>query len=174
MRPIPTRSMNCRFLYILAVVTLASFIVGWPLLFGYVEYSSRRFRIQVANGAITFSEGTDERSRHNPEGWRCFWLERPPFWPSFGGMPRVRTDYHLRRTYYSLPLWLVPLGFILGHLILCRLKRPRDAQFACSRCGYNLTGNASGHCSECGLAIPSFVRRRIAAHRKEIASEQHR
>lgn len=49
----------------------------------------------------------------------------------------------------------VPLGtvaLILGLVQLVRTRRgPQTYQFRlCSQCGYNLTGNKSGRCPECG------------------------
>jgi len=42
-----------------------------------------------------------------------------------------------------------------------KLQRSYDE---CPACGYNLTGNVSGHCSECGWKLP----RRYRAHRKKV------
>jgi len=38
-----------------------------------------------------------------------------------------------------------------------RLKR-KYGEGCCMHCGYNLTGNASGRCSECGHAVPHWLR----------------
>jgi hypothetical protein len=53
---------------------------------------------------------------------------------------------------YTIPLWM-PLGLVsLPTAILWHLDRRRPAPGAC-RCGYNLTGNVSGACPECGRAL---------------------
>jgi len=58
----------------------------------------------------------------------------------------------------AVPLWVVLalLGLPTGYLWL---SRPVDP-YACTTCGYNLTGNVSGICPECGtpIAQPSEVR----------------
>jgi hypothetical protein len=44
---------------------------------------------------------------------------------------------------------------ILWRILRARLWRRREAAFpSCARCGYNLTGNVSGTCPECGTPIP--------------------
>jgi len=58
-----------------------------------------------------------------------------------------------------IPLWLVCillaavcLGLVYIGRRSKRLQRLRNA--CCIKCGYNLTGNISGTCSECGTAVP--------------------
>jgi len=70
--------------------------------------------------------------------------------------------------YFQAPLWvehtrggvrglLVPYwSILLPILAACGwLLRPRPklAEYACSACGYNLRGNQSGKCPECGAVI---------------------
>ncbi len=54
--------------------------------------------------------------------------------------------------YLALPLHLGVLIILLPTAILWRRDR-RRAKGQCHRCGYNLTGNTSGVCPECGTAI---------------------
>ncbi len=42
-----------------------------------------------------------------------------------------------------------------------RAPRKKDGPPICAKCGYNLTGNASGVCSECGTGIPGRETRRL-------------
>ena len=86
--------------------------------------------------------------------------------------------YHSDRKYVSTPpvrywiwgfrviglrLWLpavaaaLPPAFWLAH----RLRR-RPPPGLCRRCGYNLTGNVSGNCPECGDPIVRVVPRQVA------------
>jgi hypothetical protein len=56
-----------------------------------------------------------------------------------------------------VPLWmfLVLFGLVGGRLWLVRSRDP----YACKECGYNLTGNTSGVCPECGYACMPDKRR---------------
>ena len=58
---------------------------------------------------------------------------------------------------YVLPAWMTvvpPLGWSLWLFIRSR-KRPRVG--CCARCAYDLTGNDSGVCPECGTLIGATV-----------------
>ena len=52
-----------------------------------------------------------------------------------------------------VPLWL-PLMIASVPTIFLWAKRPRKRPGFCGRCGYNLTGNVSGRCPECGTLRP--------------------
>lgn len=59
-----------------------------------------------------------------------------------------------RYSYYALPLWIPIL--VLGGLSGRRFyldRRLRIPPGHCKKCGYDLTGNVSGVCPECGTAI---------------------
>lgn len=60
-----------------------------------------------------------------------------------------RTLSHIQ--YYELPLGLPLLLFALITFLLWRLDR-RPPPTHCQSCGYDLTGNLSGICPECGMA----------------------
>jgi len=56
-------------------------------------------------------------------------------------------------TIVVFPLWIVILlGFwpLRAYARICR-KHTQDRDGLCYSCGYNLTGNISGRCPECGL-----------------------
>lgn len=79
---------------------------------------------------------------------------------------------------------LVPFSFIV--VVLNMMKGPRwgdrwagtrvvwdhyrnrfpfeDRGYLCRQCGYDLTGNESGRCPECGTAIPDYLRPPLVAH----------
>lgn len=79
----------------------------------------------------------------------------------FASMPRYPSPRNLevsRRL--LLPCWFVFVGFLLlpARVWLLRKawQRQRWSEFnGCPQCGYNLTGNTSGVCPECGAAIKS-------------------
>ncbi len=61
-----------------------------------------------------------------------------------------------------LPLWfpfvllsVIPILAVIGVLRRSLQGRRRGRQGLCSNCGYNLTGNESGACSECGTEFAS-------------------
>ena len=59
-------------------------------------------------------------------------------------------------TALNLPFWLLLVGAGLPTGVLYyRDRSSRILPGHCPRCGYDLTGNASGKCSECGAAISS-------------------
>jgi hypothetical protein len=51
---------------------------------------------------------------------------------------------------YSFPLWTPACLAMAGAVFFWRRSRPRTLP-ECSSCGYNLTGNTSGVCPECGV-----------------------
>jgi hypothetical protein len=61
--------------------------------------------------------------------------------------PNTPTIYLLA---YAAPVFVIILLILL---ILWRRTKPRPAGH-CQNCGYDLTGNVSGRCPECGKLIP--------------------
>ncbi len=51
---------------------------------------------------------------------------------------------------YSIPLWIPFAALAAPTGMVCILGRRRPKPGHCRRCGYNLTGNTSGICPECG------------------------
>jgi hypothetical protein len=53
----------------------------------------------------------------------------------------------------SVPLW--PTVLVLGAVsaLLWILDHRRISPGHCGKCGYDLTGNVSGRCPECGVAV---------------------
>ncbi len=58
--------------------------------------------------------------------------------------PRSRSLY--------IPLWM---PFLLTATLWLCLRRKRHERGHCERCGYDLTGNTSGVCPECGSTVAS-------------------
>lgn len=91
------------------------------------------------------------------------WRQNP--WPGFRGLHiRYEPDYRLlwlpgyvhRATMaaVSVPLWMLFLLVVLPTAYLFWSNRRHLPPGHCQRCGYNLTGNVSGTCPECGSAVP--------------------
>ena len=95
------------------------------------------------------------------QGWHAGRFSQ--MWPEstrvFGFFPLNTQDVHAyfsrrdRQHLLELPLW--PL-LILGGAVIAWLWR-RDRMVipgTCTQCRYDLTGNTSGVCPECGLSVP--------------------
>jgi hypothetical protein len=57
-----------------------------------------------------------------------------------------------------------PLGPLIGmHLLVLSGSMPRHPAGHCQRCGYNLTGNTSGICPECGTPVDKAAASKLGA-----------
>lgn len=80
------------------------------------------------------------------KSWRQAWTS----WNDQGFWPRYQYDSDMKAI--VLPLW-IPF-FLIGipTALLWRIDRRRTRSGRCTTCGYDLTGNVSGRCPECGTA----------------------
>ena len=62
-------------------------------------------------------------------------------------LPRIRE--HWRVTYRVVPLWLI-LAAVSAPTAFLWYRDRRQPKGHCPSCGYDLTGNVSGVCPECG------------------------
>ncbi len=86
----------------------------------------------------TFSEAQGwEYGDYCSESYRHVW------WP-FRGRTSSQTEY------LGCPFWLTLMPTAIVTLLLCRFDQRN--QSGCMNCGYNLTGNVSGVCPECGTS----------------------
>lgn len=67
-----------------------------------------------------------------------------------GGFPSPIIDAEFGGIW--LPFWLLLLFLGIPTALLWRVDR-RHPLGHCQRCGYNLTGNVTGRCPECGEAV---------------------
>ena len=67
------------------------------------------------------------------------------------GFPRREQDGPL--DFYIIPLWLPLVVLLALTATLFYLDRRRVPPGHCRNCGYNLTGNVSGICPECGTKV---------------------
>lgn len=74
--------------------------------------------------------------------------DRP--WPTWG-MVRLPTGAVARS--FITPLWLPLAAFAIPTVVLFWHDRRRVPAGHCPRCRYNLTGNVSGACPECGNPV---------------------
>ena len=76
----------------------------------------------------------------------------------FNRQPGWSTHGHQTQIWLAIPDWAIMLanGLALTPMLRRRLRqRHRRRHGLCLRCGYNLTGNVSGICPECGTSIQS-------------------
>ena len=115
---------------------------------------ARAHGIWLDHGTVTF--GRDVSGFSNVSGW---FLDVQP---SKGGQlldsARLPSRLEFREfgksaDFVLLPLWLPFLVLLIPTLLLWRRDRRKPRPGFCRRCDYDLTGNTSGRCPECGLEI---------------------
>jgi hypothetical protein len=80
--------------------------------------------------------------------WRIGWLREPNFAP---GLPHVVVGNYFRM--FLLPIWIPFLLVTVPTTFLFWRDHRHIPAGHCQKCGYNLTGNTSGVCPECGEKI---------------------
>ena len=76
----------------------------------------------------------------------------------FAPRPGLNLDYHPMPPHFvlTIPIWLIvmPFAVVLGLLSIPWWRRLRRRwRGCCLDCGYDLTGNVSGACPECGADV---------------------
>ena len=116
----------------------------------YIAWNDRHLRrtifFQAGSVAVfwfTYADSTARTTRFaGKPGWEISRSESPfHWWPVFSGASALSGVY--------VPLWMPFLAVAIPTAFLWhRDRRPPPGH--CQRCGYDLTGNVSGRCSECG------------------------
>ena len=91
-----------------------------------------------------------------PRQWTV-WDHAGFLWASTPG-PMGFGGYQQRQVILRFPALIVVVLTALPPMVYLRTRRRRAKQIGdplCSKCGYNLTGNTSGVCPECGAANPA-------------------
>jgi hypothetical protein len=70
-------------------------------------------------------------------------------WPP-QALPRCGLDF-FGAPFLAIPLWPLIVAVAAAGTVLSWRRRPRAGH--CAACGYDLTGNTSGICPECGVPI---------------------
>ena len=125
-----------------ALATTGLLTVVWVLsIFFVIRIPGGTWTARVGFGAFDFFTPATQ-----PPGWRVsqFSARPPKAIPSWGS---------LRGGWFMVvPLWpLIVSLAVAGAYSSWRRRRPRTGH--CVTCGYNLKGNVSGVCPECGTAV---------------------
>ena len=133
---------------VLSVALLALWICS---IFWGAEYVGKRFYMSCESGyamfTVPYSNSTGmvqpglvvKEARKHTLSWRPYFLFKRP-----QGVPN---DWGLT---LGLPLWIPFVLLSVPTAILWYRDRRRPPPGHCKSCGYDLTGNVSGVCSECG------------------------
>jgi hypothetical protein len=74
-----------------------------------------------------------------------------------GCISRVYRYAHCQVVYGAPGIWEVAIASAIIATFFWTIALPTPPADACDRCGYNLTGNVSGRCPECGTQIASLT-----------------
>jgi hypothetical protein len=112
--------------------------------------SKSQLDLEFFNGHFTVSYYRPNRSSYTTSRHEF----QVPLIGAFGYDSTAFKGNTLRRTSITCPIWILEVvTFGLLAFIIFRprfVKRLRGKRSQCLSCGYNLTGNTSGTCSECG------------------------
>jgi hypothetical protein len=114
----------------------AASLVWW---FEYTNQSDS-LTMALAGGAVHITDIFSTKP-----GWSIARLSQPRviWWPE-------SDPYFL---WWAMPLWIPFVIVALPTGLLWWFDRRRPAQGHCHKCGYDLTGNVSGVCPECGMVV---------------------
>ncbi len=122
---------------------------------GVREVSFQRSWVVCSRGRVLFMLHTD---RYPAEPGFETWLQH-----NTAGFHRVPLAYSFFVDPHSagglrvviFPLWMPLLVLAVPTAVLWWRDRRRIQPGHCPKCGYNLTGNLSGRCPECGTLTPA-------------------
>ena len=86
--------------------------------------------------------------------WRDLGLVFPEFDREFSPYPHDN-EAGSHRLWITIPLWCLLIISVIPTVLMLRRHRSIARQGCCQRCGYDLQGNESGRCPECGTPIAS-------------------
>jgi hypothetical protein len=111
------------------------------------EFTSQKTSIIVQEGVLNFLYLPDGMissqvdfyvSPIETEIWTRYW------W--------VETSKHQSSTNWNIPLWMLLVPCVIATIVSWR-SRPDPHSHRCQFCDYDLTGNVSGVCPECGTKL---------------------
>lgn len=125
---------------LLLLICLSPFNVG---------YEGSEWGIRVGAGGIGLSIISPPRP--NSPG---FWFEQPSRYRLPSSIGELLPDYSQVHTGIDLPMW-IPAFVACAALAIVAVRQPAfvSSDEARCACGYDLTGNTSGKCPECGRTL---------------------
>lgn len=137
--------------------SIAFLLVVWilTLRFGVAICLSNRLSIVFQENQMEFYFFPPNRSwlTYN-ECWSGEWSRIEFLWPEIDGTYIFRQGMRIKTSdILMLPYWIPIVFAVLPTSVLFYKDRHRLSPCHCPKCGYNLTGNTSGVCSECGAKI---------------------
>ena len=138
------RSRTRRVLKWVGTVACAAAAVGWG-----ASYASPGFSLGN-RASVMWSHGVFRLvADWRPSSQDVHFI--PPvggeYWPFMSAKGRI--------VYVASPFWALLAATSLPTVLLWWLDPPRHPPAHCQSCGYDLTGNVSGVCPECGTAVPA-------------------
>ena len=88
-------------------------------------------------------------------------IEREACFSPLGGLPSVGRTLYGDGVVIWTPMWLWCLLFLAPTVWLWYRQARRPSPTACKHCGYDLTGNVSGRCPECGKPVDDSGREEV-------------
>ncbi len=124
---------------------------GVSLRWCMIRFGTYVRRAELRNGLVIAAWRTDSQLRQaRATRWEVSVVS--PSRARYGFIrPIAERVPSLKFSYVSLPLWLPLLVFAIPTAILWHRDRRRSPPGHCQQCGYDLTGNESGVCPECGV-----------------------
>ncbi len=150
---------------VIGIATIAQWVRSYQFIDGcvYNRSPSERWRITSERGAMIFNRvtATAEVFGRNPRlEWTCQSID-PAASPGKNRRRLLGFDWSVFRwravqvRTFQLPSWLFVASCTIAPLarIRRRLKLGPPVGAFCPHCGYDLTGNVSGTCPECGMNV---------------------
>ncbi len=118
--------------------------VAWILnVFRNAYWAGNRWAFGCGNGLLGGGRFSYDDA-YRPVGWHVWRSD-----DHFSWWPELFHDSRL--TFVHMPIWMLLTATTLGTIWLWRSDG--RIKTGCAKCGYDLTGNVSGVCPECGLAV---------------------
>lgn len=133
----------------IGTMVCALILVAWGVSERWrVCYVGAHWNSAIIDGALE-TEYLHHSIAPSARGWHVYW--------GYGRFKRVWPGvlHFSWGTQAILPLWLPLVAVAVSTAFLWRRALQRPPLGHCQKCGYNLTGNVSGRCPECGAPVPA-------------------